>query len=325
VCYTGDNARQALSLSIKPTSATLSVGQTYPFDAYVTFADGSVELVSDKADWKSSDSGKVSMDGRNATAVAVGTAYVQVLYEGLGAEALVTVEASCADQPMDLVVVFDRSDSMNTRGSGGRTRIERAKEGLSLMFDQLDSVAGDRVAFLHFGGIYNTQTPDVVRLSDLTTDYAKVEGLALAMVAYGATGIADALDAATTIFANQHKAGNRKVLLLFTDGYSNILEGGDIPDDTGSNTAAIRTAAMAAVTSRMTTFKANDDTLVIVIGLDVSGDAGHYATVQSWATTGFYFDAGDTEQLVTLFSTVLHSICKAVTSGDGLSIGLDNV
>lgn len=325
VCYIGDNAMQAVALRVVPASQTVTIGQTFPFEAVVEYADGSTEVVTAKAEWESSDSGIAAVEAGKTTGIAAGAAAISANFEGLIGSATVSVELSCEDTPLDLVIVFDRSESMETPGSSGYTRIERAKTGLGLLFDELDDEGGDRVGLVHFGGVWRTQSPDVVVASDLTTDYEKVKGLASEITPTGYTGIADALDAASSMLSSQHKEGHRKTVLLFTDGYANILSTNDDPLDDGSNWNAIYAASMDAVTAKTTALKANDDTLVIVIGLDVSRDPARYATVQSWATEGFYYDAANADELVALFAGLLQTVCKGVTSGSGLGVGLDNL
>lgn len=325
VCYAGDNARQVSSLVVRPATKTVSVGQTYPLDAIIEYTDGTTEVVTERAQWETIDSGIASVEAGKTTGVAVGTTTVTANYEGLTGTCIFMVEAACADTPLDLVVVFDRSHSMTTGSANGRSRIDRAKEGLGLLFDQLDPDAGDRIGFVHFGGIWQSQVPDVVRMSDLTTDYAKVEGLVQGVEPSGGTGLAAAVDEASAIFTEQHLTGYRKTILIFTDGYANILSSNPDPLPDQSNWASNRTAAMGAVTTKLDALKADDETLVIVVGLDVAGDATHYATVQSWASSGYYYDAADADQLVDLFATILQDLCEEATSGEGLSVGLGNV
>lgn len=326
VCYSGEVSQQVRRLEIRPAAATLAVGQTFPFDAVVKCSDGTTELVTSKAEWASVDTGVASVDRGAVTGVAMGTTTVQAHFEGLGASSQVTVEASCTDTPLDLVVLFDRSLSMGRSGTFGRTRISRAKEGLGLMFDRLDRNAGDRLALVHFGGDWKTQTSDVVRVSGLTEDYAAVDAEASKLVPSGDTGIAAAFVEAKRIFSEQHREGYRKTVLLFTDGVANVLDGNDLPDATGpGNWATLQDNAMGAVTTLATELKADDDALVIVIALDLARYPSRKTVVTSWATPGYYYDAGDTDQLVELFATILQDVCKDATSGEGLGVGLGNL
>lgn len=337
LCYRGDFERQGRTLIVEPTTKKLEVNGKFPFKAYIQYANGLKEEVTNLAQWSTSDSKIAIADSTGLVeAKEVGSCEVIARHEGLVGISDLTVRFTCVDDPIEAVVVFDNSLSMsNSAGSAaGRTRLDRAKEGLALFLDEASRGLNDRVALISYNGYYKDQIPRVTVHTGLTDDIGSLYADVRDLQAIGDTGIADALAEARALINDEHEDGFDKVIILFTDGATNIVSSTLDPnrvlplyDGAGqiTNGNTILSQALTAATAQATAIKA-DGTTLIVIGYDIKRYATYYNTIKNqWASTGFYYDAETGDQLVEVFSELFLDLCEAHEEASGdVSAGSNN-
>jgi len=100
----------AVSLTIDPTTASLSMGMTAACSAYATFSDGSKHDVTASAAWSSSDTSVATVSGGTISAVGKGAAVVSASFSGVGASAPVSV----TDAVLQSIAVYPGASSFAT-------------------------------------------------------------------------------------------------------------------------------------------------------------------------------------------------------------------
>lgn len=137
---------------------------------------------------------------------------------------------------IDIVVCIDVSKSMDAQDIKP-SRIERAKDHISLFFDQL---RGDRIGIVAFAGRSFVQCP-------LTDDYAAAK-LFLSILdteavpSFG-TNIGDAIEKAMSLFADEQ---THKVIVLISDGEDLEENGIRIAEKAAKNGAIIYTLGVGS-------------------------------------------------------------------------------
>ena len=126
----------------------------------------------------------------------------------------------------DVMLVFDRSGSMSLSDGAGRTRIESARDALSLFVQLVRASVGNRLGLVSFST--SASSPVDFDITDLT-QAAKTTligpppyttGKLLGLNPGGATSIGDGLQSARARLAAAGGA-NPKAILLMTDGLEN--------------------------------------------------------------------------------------------------------
>lgn len=331
LCYRGDFSRQPRKLVVTPTTKKLQVNTKHPFRAYIEYSNGYKEEVTLKASWSVSDSKiAVAENTGNVQAKEVGTCEVIASYEGLTGIADLEVRYTCVDTPLDVIVAVDVSQSMNITSSSvtGESRLDRAKEGLELFLDSAAKSGTDYVGLMTFSGEYKDQTARINEIVGLTDDIGSLYQDVKNIESYEYTAVADGLSTAHKMVNEYTEDGHKKVIVLFTDGVSNIVSSDlnssrVLPTYNGpglaTNYVAVFNQAMTAATTQATAIK-NDNITLIVIGYDVKRFTSYYSTITGWATTGLYYDAESGDELVDTFSDLFLDLCEKEeeeTSGAG--------
>jgi serine/threonine protein phosphatase PrpC len=179
-----------------------------------------------------------------------------------------------------------------------------------------------------FSGDYKDQTARINEIVGLTDDIGSLYQDVKNLESYEYTAVADGLSTAHKMVNEYTEDGHKKVIVLFTDGISNIVSSDlnssrVLPTYNGpglaTNYVAVFNQAMAAATTQATAIK-NDNITLIVIGYDVKRYTSYYSTITGWATTGLYYDAESGDELVDTFSDLFLDLCEKEeeeTSGAG--------
>lgn len=303
-CYIGDSGRRVTTVEVVPEAVTTEVGGVFQFLAYAYYEDGSREDVTASAAWTVGDSDVISVDQGKITGLTPGTTTVTATFSGASDSSDVEVLVQCVDAPADIMLVLDESYSM-LQSSGGASRIARLKEASRLLVDALLNGPGDRLGMVSFSGEYSTQTPGVTMHAPLGENMDLVRQGIDKLSPNGATSTAAGIQAGLDeLNGPRHLPGRRRVMILFTDGYPNVIAGGATPP-----TAETFEDALNACTEKCEAAKA-DGIAVMVVGLDLRHNPVREAIVSSWATEGFYYGADSADELLAIFSTLLGDLCR---------------
>lgn len=217
--------------------------------------------------------------------------------------------------PLDLMVVFDRSGSMDNNGGNPPQPITDAKNAAKALVDELDNSI-DRAGLVSFS--------DSATLNrSLTSNFNQVKSSIDGLVVNGNTNIADGV-----LEAQQHFDGNWRgvptvpVMVVLSDGVPNRRTNGSgcstTPSTSNACTAdAIQKAADAKAAG----------TVVFTIGLNLDSLPSATATVarttlQSMASSpSSYFEAPDSGDLDGIFN----AIANIVTTLAGSNIVVTDV
>ncbi|MCK9277047.1 MAG: VWA domain-containing protein [Methanoculleus sp.] len=127
--------------------------------------------------------------------------------------------------PIDVVLVIDRSGSMSTKDTGEtKTRMALAKSAASTFIDQMDPDR-DRVGLISFAS-------ETSKEMDLTNNFTRVKRKINALSADGATQLRQAIYEAILMQKNQEQSGAVKAVVIMTDGDWN-KDGSPIGHGTG--------------------------------------------------------------------------------------------
>lgn len=321
-CYLSDNSGTLVGLDVVPSEVELEVGLSFGFKALARYSDGSVDDVTSIALWASSDIAVATMgNAGQVTGAGAGTATITASYEGQADTATVTVFAKCLDEPIDTLLVLDRSGSMAS-SSGTASRIDRLKEAAKLFIDSMEvkgtESESDRAGIIPFSGDLRMQTGDARLDSPLGSSTVNLRASIDALVAYGGTGIAAALDLALTELTGPNAIeGRRKVCILFTDGFANISDAGQAFVDFPNNPSGdIVTPGMAAAAASAAALRAAG-VIVVVVGLDLAYDPANELQVSLWASPGFYQSVTNADDLLPTFVKILKDLCNATGGSTG--------
>ncbi len=127
----------------------------------------------------------------------------------------------------DVMVVFDKSGSMWEQDAAGRTKIDAAKDALSLFVQLIKPNVGNRIGLVTFSTDATNPVDFPIASVNSATQTMLVGtapyngGLISGIIPDGATSIGEGLDAARLQFPSATPGGNGRAILLMTDGMEN--------------------------------------------------------------------------------------------------------
>lgn len=210
-------------------------------------------------------------------------------------------EAIARGENVDIILVMDRSGSMNSKETpSGQTKIQAAKSALNSVAD-LVAQAGNlnnRVALVTFSSDTTLDQP-------LTNDYNRLKVAINSIGTGGYTSIGGGLlGAASQLKTNSTNLATRKFIILASDGLQ--------------NTAPSISTAIAAVPR---------DTTVYTVGIGADADSRALGKIAgtAGARNGAYFSSNATN-LVDIFQNITKRILGAFTLNDiKLSLTRDDI
>jgi hypothetical protein len=224
--------------------------------------------------------------------------------EGRVAYQWYSVESSNGGQtayPVDVVLVMDTSGSMSQSWGGGETKIGTARHVLGEFAGRLRADIGDKAAVVHFPKVnglndaagYETFSKNyklscgngndrsnyrfrAETLLDLTSQMQTVTNTVASLGANGGTPIADAMNTAFNILNGpNHVDGHAKVVILASDGMTNVTQDGRWTGYSGSTTSGMGgcngTAEAQAMDVAEAAKMAGVTVFTVAIGNDFSG------------------------------------------------------
>jgi tartrate-resistant acid phosphatase type 5 len=317
-CYIGDAGKTVLSLEVLPAAGTSEVGGVFQFLAVAYFTDGTSQDVTDICAWVSDSPDVATVSKGRTFGIKPGTAVMTATYGGKSDTGTLNVLVACVDDPIDLVLVVDESYSM-WQASGTSTRIDRFRQAAHLMIDA--ATEEDSLGVIAFNGDYFAQKANTRIIVPLGGNKTEAHDAVDALVPAGATATHDAVETAIgELTGPRHVEGRRRVLVLFTDGIANVVDGSTVPPPPSVFDTALSETSTQAMIAR------DLGITVAVVSLGIRHDTAREPIVASWASDGFYFAADVADELPPIFANLLGDLCR---DGDyyrretPLSVGTD--
>ncbi len=188
--------------------------------------------------------------------------------------------------PLDVMMVLDRSGSMNDDGMSPEQPLTDAKNGASAFIDTLSDIK-DRAGVVSFSSA-------AVLNSGLSSNFSAVKATYASLTAQGFTNTASAISRAQTELSTAGRPTAKKVIVLLSDGVPNV----DGMSQTDAATEAILSATQAK----------NAGTVIYAIGL---GDASASAVLSSVASSpASYFFAPTGSELLSIYNAISTIECQ---------------
>lgn len=195
-------------------------------------------------------------------------------------------------QPVDTVLVFDRSLSMDDLGGDPPEPITGAKQAMNVFLDNMNPVK-DQVGLVDYG--------TNARLREqLTTNYQSIRRKIDNQEPAGNTNIPDAVvTARSELQSNRTNPDAKKVMVLFSDGVSNV------PNENTSPGMAIAEAEIA---------KQNGIT-VVTVGLG-DPDFVDTNTLLAMASPGQFYYAPNTNEMIAIYQQLAKNLSGGINNLD---------
>lgn len=195
-----------------------------------------------------------------------------------------TAEPDITANPVDIVLILDRSGSMS--GSALANLKNGAKAFVDIIYNATGGMngqiaGGTKIGIVSFADFATQNEPLITDVSDLKT---AIDGLS----AGGSTNHADAFTKATQLL--QSSTGNQKFMIMFTDGFTTA----------GGNPNTVATAAKA------------QGIIIYAIGLSGNGGIDEQA-LEDWASdpsSAYVVITPDDEELEEIFKEIAENISK---------------
>ena len=211
-------------------------------------------------------------------------------------------------RPLDVMIVLDRSGSMDDAGGSPPQPITDAKEAAKALIDQLDPTL-DRVGLVSYS--------DWATLDQGLTDFFTLVKVKIdALTTGGYTNIGDAVFKAQKELDDNGRSNAVHVIVLLSDGVANRSHSGDVCDTwPDSPTACTNDAINQAATAK------GKGTVVYTIGLNLDNIGDEHGSdvedlardvLQTMATTpSNYYESPDSSDLNGIFNSIANIITNA--------------
>ena len=207
--------------------------------------------------------------------------------------------AVCGSAPADIVLVIDRSSSMDDKIGSSGTKLANAKIAAKNFVDVMSQNTNNRVSLVTYSNTGTINTP-------LTNNFASVKTQIDAITTQGFTCTECGVKKANQEIVTDGRAGMKKVVILLTDGIANYIDG--TSSEVAASTAEQK--ALAAVSSGNTA----SGTVFYSIGLGADINTNFLQQIAT-STSGKYYASPTTDQLNSIYQQISQIIGKGSVSG----------
>jgi Mg-chelatase subunit ChlD len=206
---------------------------------------------------------------------------------------------TCGTSPTDVMMVIDRSGSMNDRVGTAGSKLAGAKVAASSFVDILSKETRNTTGLTTFesGATLN---------SSLTNNFSTVKSQVNAITTGGGTCIECGIVKANQDIAAKKRQGIKNVVVLLTDGRANFIVGNNREVSTSTAESRALAAAKSGNTANGTIF------FTIGLGKDVNSD---FLTDLAESTGGQYYFSPTTDQLNGIYKQISETLAKGAVSG----------
>lgn len=205
----------------------------------------------------------------------------------------------CGTSPTDVMLVIDKSGSMNDRAGSSGTKISNAKTAANNFIDILAQQTQNTVGLSTFA---NTGTLN----SSLSSNFSSVKNQVTAISANGGTCIECGILKANADISIKKRQNIKNVVILLTDGKANFVEG-------NSREVSVSTAESRALTAAANGHTANS-TIYFTIGLGNDVNSA-FLTKLAENSGGQYYYSPTTDQLNGIYKQISEILAKGSITG----------
>jgi Mg-chelatase subunit ChlD len=205
----------------------------------------------------------------------------------------------CANVPVDVTLIIDKSGSMNDQVGSSGTKLANAKTAAKAFVDIMAQNTNNRVGLITYA---NTGTVNLA----LTNNFSSVKTQIDAITATGNTCTQCGVNKSNQEITSHGRAGIKKVTVLLTDGLANYIEGGSGQVSSANAEAATLTSVRSGNTASGTVF--------FTIGLGSTINTTFLNTIAN-DTGGTYYASPTTDQLNTIYAQISQILGKGSIAG----------
>jgi Mg-chelatase subunit ChlD len=210
-----------------------------------------------------------------------------------------TTTAVCGTAPADIVLVIDRSSSMNDKVGSSGTKLANAKIAAKNFVDVISQNTNNKVSLVTYS---NTGTTN----ASLTNNFASVKTQIDSIGTQEFTCTECGIKKANTEISTNGRANIKKVVVLLTDGIANYVEGGTKEVAASQAEQKALAAATAGNTASGTVF------YTIGLGSDINAN---FLTQIATTTSGKYYASPTTDQLNSIYQQISQLLGKGSIAG----------
>lgn len=206
---------------------------------------------------------------------------------------------TCGTSQADVMLVIDRSGSMNDKVGRHASKITGAKEAANNFIDIMAKEPRNML------GLSTFQSSGQLN-SSLTGTFSTVKNQINAIRADGGTCIECGINKANADITAKKRSGIKNAVILLTDGRANFVEG-------NSREVAEATAEQRAMDAALRGYNQNDTVFYTIgLGKDVNSD---FLTELAESTGGQYYFSPTTDQLNSIYTQISQILAKGSVSG----------
>lgn len=206
---------------------------------------------------------------------------------------------TCGTSPTDVMLVIDKSGSMNDKAGTSGSKMAGAKTAANSFIDILSKETRNTTGLSTFASTGQLNSP-------LGNNFSSVKNQVNAMTANGGTCIECGIIKANQDIAGKKRPNIKNVVVLLTDGKANFVEG-------NNREVSVSTAEQRALAAAKSGYTANG-TIFFTIGLgrDVNSD---FLTELAEETGGQYYFSPTTDQLNDIYKQISETLAKGSVTG----------
>jgi Mg-chelatase subunit ChlD len=210
-----------------------------------------------------------------------------------------TPALTCGTSPTDVMLVIDKSGSMEDPAGTSGSKLANAKIAANNFVDILAKEPRNTTGLSTFASTGTLNSP-------LTNNFASVKSQITAITSTGGTCIECGIIKANQDIATKKRQGIKNVVVLLTDGRANYIEG-------NGQTVSEATAEQRALAAAANGHTANS-TIYFTIGLGADVDSA-FLTNLAESTGGQYYFSPTSDQLNGIYKQISEILAKGSVTG----------
>jgi Mg-chelatase subunit ChlD len=207
----------------------------------------------------------------------------------------------CKNTPADIMLVIDHSSSMGNENDPltGNTKLHDALQSANGFVDDISQGnTSSRIGVVTFSSYNEPQYTYLVH--SLTNDFSSLKSEISAIPNGKGTCMQCGIDLANTEIKSHGKSGNKKVIIILSDGDTKQIE--------GSGVDQIPLAEKESISSAKTGYD-QSGTVFFAIGYGKDVNTDFLQQIGEVNPGGYYFSAPNSSELPDIYNQIIEKIC----------------